>query len=58
MTILRQRDLALDRTNWTIGRSDVNILTLALVTRRFASRCSSRCSAIAATRPASNASPL
>ncbi|WAP68024.1 IS4 family transposase [Jiella pelagia] len=35
LTFERARDLALDRTNWTLGRSEVNILTLALVTRRF-----------------------
>jgi hypothetical protein len=27
--------LALDRTNWKVGRRDINILMLALVTRRF-----------------------
>ena len=27
--------LALDRTNWKLGQSDVNILVLAVVTRRF-----------------------
>lgn len=27
--------LALDRTNWTVGQGDINILMLALVTRRF-----------------------
>ena len=27
--------LALDRTNWKLGQGDVNILVLAVVTRRF-----------------------
>ena len=31
----RPRYLALDRTHWKIGSRDVNILVLALVTRRF-----------------------
>ena len=31
----RKKCLALDRTNWKIGSKDVNILVLAIVTRRF-----------------------
>jgi hypothetical protein len=31
----RKKCLALDRTNWKIGSADVNILMLAIVTRRF-----------------------
>jgi Transposase DDE domain len=31
----RKKCLALDRTNWKIGSKDVNILLLAIVTRRF-----------------------
>jgi Transposase DDE domain len=31
----RSKCLVLDRTNWKIGASDVNILMLAIVTRRF-----------------------
>ena len=31
----RPKCLALDRTNWKIGSTDVNILMLAIVTRRF-----------------------
>ncbi len=31
----RKLVLALDRTNWKLGKSDVNILVLAVVTRRF-----------------------
>lgn len=31
----RRKCLALDRTNWKIGSTDVNILVLAIVTRRF-----------------------
>jgi hypothetical protein len=31
----RRKCLALDRTNWKIGSKDVNILVLAIVTRRF-----------------------
>ena len=27
--------LALDRTNWKLGKTDINILVLAIVTRRF-----------------------
>ena len=27
--------LALDRTNWKLGRKDINVLTLAIVTKRF-----------------------
>ena len=36
--LLNQRGpwlLALDRTNWKVGSRDINILMLALVTRRF-----------------------
>ena len=35
LNLSRQTCLALDRTNWKIGRRDVNILMLAIVTRRF-----------------------
>lgn len=31
----RPKRLALDRTNWKLGQRDVNVLVLALVTRRF-----------------------
>ena len=31
----RPKLLALDRTNWKLGRRDVNVLVLAIVTRRF-----------------------
>lgn len=31
----RPKRLALDRTNWKLGRRDINVLVLALVTRRF-----------------------
>ena len=31
----RKKRLALDRTNWKLGRTDINILVLAIVTRRF-----------------------
>ncbi len=27
--------LAMDRTNWKLGKTDINILVLVLVTRRF-----------------------
>lgn len=35
LNLSRPKCLALDRTNWKIGSSDVNILMLAIVTRRF-----------------------
>lgn len=35
LNLARPKCLALDRTNWKVGRHDVNILMLALVTRRF-----------------------
>lgn len=35
LKLARPKCLALDRTNWKIGRHDVNILMLAIVTRRF-----------------------
>ena len=31
----RKLVLALDRTNWKLGKSDINILVLAVITRRF-----------------------
>ncbi len=31
----RKLVLALDRTNWRLGKSDINILVLAVITRRF-----------------------
>ena len=31
----RKKRLALDLTNWKLGRTDINILVLAIVTRRF-----------------------
>lgn len=35
LNLSRPKVLALDRTNWKIGSRDVNILVLAIVTRRF-----------------------
>ena len=35
LNLERKKYLALDRTNWKIGAKDVNILVLAIVTRRF-----------------------
>lgn len=35
LNLERKKCLALDRTNWKIGSKDVNILVLAIVTRRF-----------------------
>ena len=35
LNLQRPKCLALDRTNWKIGSTDVNILMLAIVTRRF-----------------------
>jgi hypothetical protein len=35
LNLERPKCLALDRTNWKIGSTDVNILMLAIVTRRF-----------------------
>jgi len=35
LNLHRPRLLALDRTNWKLGSRDVNILVLAIVTRRF-----------------------
>lgn len=35
LNLERKKCLALDRTNWKIGATDVNILVLAIVTRRF-----------------------
>lgn len=35
LNLERPKLLALDRTNWKLGSSDVNILVLAIVTRRF-----------------------
>jgi len=35
LDLSRPKCLALDRTNWKIGRKDINILVLAIVTRRF-----------------------
>lgn len=35
LNLERPKCLALDRTNWKIGSTDVNILVLAIVTRRF-----------------------
>lgn len=35
LNLERPKCLALDRTNWKIGGKDVNLLVLALVTRRF-----------------------
>ncbi len=35
LNLSRKKCLVLDRTNWKIGSSDVNILMLAIVTRRF-----------------------
>jgi len=35
LDLQRPKCLALDRTNWKIGSTDVNILMLAIVTRRF-----------------------
>merc|ERR1711895_319922 len=31
----RKLVLALDRTNWKLGKTDVNILVLAIITQRF-----------------------
>ena len=35
LDLSRPKCLALDRTNWKVGCSDINILVLAIVTRRF-----------------------
>ncbi|NML91289.1 hypothetical protein HHL26_19805 [Sphingobium sp. TB-6] len=35
LNLSRKKCLVLDRTNWKIGSTDVNILMLAIVTRRF-----------------------
>lgn len=35
LKLSRPKCLALDRTQWKLGRTDVNILVLAIVTRRF-----------------------
>lgn len=35
LNLSRPKCLALDRTNWKVGSSDINILVLAIVTRRF-----------------------
>lgn len=35
LNLERPTDLALDRTNWKLGSRDINILMLAIVTRRF-----------------------
>lgn len=35
LNLSRPKCLALDRTNWKVGSKDVNILMLAIVTRRF-----------------------
>lgn len=35
LNLERRKLLALDRTNWKLGATDVNILVLAVVTRRF-----------------------
>lgn len=35
LKLARPKCLALDRTQWTFGRRDINILMLAIVTRRF-----------------------
>jgi hypothetical protein len=35
LNLSRPKCLALDRTNWKVGRKDINILMLAIVTRRF-----------------------
>ncbi|WP_414470626.1 IS4 family transposase [Microvirga sp. M2] len=35
LNLSRPKCLALDRTHWKIGRRDINILVLAIVTRRF-----------------------
>lgn len=35
LKLARPKCLALDRTQWKLGRTDVNILMLAIVTRRF-----------------------
>ncbi len=35
LNLSRPKLLALDRTNWKVGGKDINILTLAIVTRRF-----------------------
>ncbi|MDX8470338.1 transposase [Mesorhizobium sp. VK23B] len=35
LNLSRPKHLALDRTNWKVGRKNINILMLAIVTRRF-----------------------
>lgn len=35
LDLSRPKCLALDRTNWKVGKKDINILVLAIVTRRF-----------------------
>lgn len=35
LALERPKLLALDRTNWKLGQADVNVLVLAIVTRRF-----------------------
>lgn len=35
LNLTRAKDVALDRTNWKFGSRDVNVLMLAIVTRRF-----------------------
>jgi hypothetical protein len=35
LNLSRPKMLVLDRTNWTLGTKDINILVLAIVTRRF-----------------------
>lgn len=35
LKLSRPKCLALDRTNWKLGRKDINVLVLAIVTRRF-----------------------
>lgn len=35
LNLARPKCLALDRTNWKVGSKDINILMLAIVTRRF-----------------------
>ncbi|MBD8556991.1 hypothetical protein IFT84_21010 [Rhizobium sp. CFBP 8762] len=39
LNLSRPKCLALDRTNWKVGSKDINIVMLAIVTRRFRVRC-------------------
>jgi len=35
LNLRRSRFLTLDRTNWKLGRTDINVLVLAIITPRF-----------------------